>query len=278
MFQPIVPIGGVAGWKLLERTQDRQLEAFVNSPEIKRNIDHFRENAGKINTIDEFFADRRVLEVALGAYGLQDEIFKTAYLQKVVSDGVFDDSDFANRLTDKRFAEFAQAVGFGDGVPYLLKAETVREKFITRYIDRAFEVSLGNVDQNMRLASNFKREIAEIASDPSADTSGWFKVLGRSDLRAVLDGALGMPSEFAGIDVDQQRAEIESRMASLIGSRSPTALNDPANVDKLIQRFLFRAEAEAGPNALTPGATALTLLQSSSFSGAGGQNLFQSLL
>lgn len=277
MYTPALPLSGLAGWRFLERTDDRQREAFANSAEIKRNVDYFREKAGEIETIDEFFADRRILEVTLGAFGLQDEIDKRAFLRKVVEEGIFDDGDFANRLQDDRYARFAQAVGFGDDIPYLLNTTNARERIIEGYLDQMYEVSLGNVDTNMRLAANFTRQIADIATDPAVESAGWFKVLGRADLREVLDTALNLPTEFAAIDLDQQREVIEEKMFSLIGSRSAAALADPANVDKLIERFFLFKEIEQGPSANTPGMAALTILQSG-FSGAGGANLFQSLL
>jgi hypothetical protein len=48
--------------------------------------------------------------------------------------------------------------------------------------------------------------------------------------------------------------------------------------EAVIRRFFTQSALAAGPSALTPGATALTLLQSNGLGAQGAANLFQSAL
>ena len=73
-FQPIVPLTGYVGWRFLQNTLERQQETFNQSSQVQRDTTYFRENIGKIQTAEELVNDRRLLSVALGAYGLDEDI------------------------------------------------------------------------------------------------------------------------------------------------------------------------------------------------------------
>ncbi len=79
-YTPVLPVTGYAGWTLLNRTMAKQTAAFVKSPEIKRDEDYFRANIGKINTAADLVKDRRLLTVALGAFGLDADINNKAFI------------------------------------------------------------------------------------------------------------------------------------------------------------------------------------------------------
>jgi len=97
-FQPIIPLAGVAGWQYIQRTQETQQEAYSQSPIQKREIEYFRENISKATTAEELVSDRTLLKVALGAFGLDDDLNKQAYVRKVLEEGTDADDAFANRM------------------------------------------------------------------------------------------------------------------------------------------------------------------------------------
>mgnify|MGYP000126734112 CR=1 FL=1 len=67
-FQPVVPTSGLAGWRFLQATLQRQTEAFENSHEIKSNTAYFSEKIASVTSAEELVADRRLLSIALGAF------------------------------------------------------------------------------------------------------------------------------------------------------------------------------------------------------------------
>ena len=274
-FQPVIPAGGLAGLRFLDRTYDRQFALFNRDPLLRRDIEHFREVAPGIDSAAALVTDTRALRVALGAFGLEEELPKRAFVRKVLEEGTLDPRALANRLADPAWKTFAAALGFGD-LGSTLGREGVREELVERFRVRQFERATGDVDVNMRLALNFRREIGRIAESGSVETGGWFRVMGSRPLRAVIEKALGLPSQFGALDVDAQRGELERLSRKRFGGESPAVFRDPAKVEEAIRVFLARAQAEAGPTGATRGATALTLLQSAAIGPAASGNLFAS--
>lgn len=273
-FTPQIPLAGLAGWRFLERTQASQQAAFEKGPALQREIDYFRENIGKVASAEELVADRRLLKVALGAFGLEGEVDKKAFVRRILEGGVDDPSSLANRLTEPGFKKLAAAFGFGDAGGARTGEAGFGEKIASDYRTRAFEAAVGETNNDMRLALNFRREIAELAQ---GETGGsWYKAIGSSRLREVFEKAYGLPASFGQLDVDRQRDILRDKTSAMFGTADLTAFADPANVEKVIDRFLVRAQIEAGPSLTAPGAAALTLLRNSSGS-AGLLNLIASL-
>ena len=113
----------------------------------------------------------------------------------------------------------------------------------------------------MRLAMNFRREIAELAARartaPAGSPCSAPSRCARSSRRRF-----GLPKQFGQIDIDKQREILADKTGALFGKSTLDAFKDPAAVEKVITRFLARAQIEGGITATTPGAGALTLLQS----------------
>jgi hypothetical protein len=268
-FRPTIPLSGVAGWRFLERTQERQQAAFEKSPEIGREAAYFESRIASVTTAADLVADRRLLGVALTAFGLEAEIDKRAFLRKVLEEGTTDTGDFATRLTDPAWRKLADAFGFGNPGGARTGQPGFAAKIVAAYKTRAFEAAVGETDNDLRLAMNFRREIAELAAQGTEGAS-WFAVLGSKPLRQVFEKAYGLPSAFGKVDIDRQREVMRDKTAALFGGDTLAVFKDPAAVAKLVDRFLARAQIDAGVTATGPAAAALTLLQSMSTGGSQG--------
>ena len=279
-FQPIVPIGGVAGFLFVERTREAQQEVFDRSPQLEREVAYFRENVATIGSAEELVADRTLLTVALGAFGLEDEIDKRYFLQKILEEGSEESDALANRLVDTRYREFAAAFGFGDLLGSRVQQSDFAERIVDAYKTRQFEVAVGNVDNSIRLSLNFEREIAGFLPETDAvDQAGtaWFRIMGNEPIRAVIQSALGIPDAVSALDIDRQREIFEDKATQIYGTSSVNLFQDPENVDRVIRDFLAREQIESGPSASTPGMSALTLLSSSGLGTASTANLLLSI-
>lgn len=267
-FQPMVPLAGVAGWRFLERTQATQQAAFEKGPELKRDIAYFEANIGKIASVADLIADRRLLKVALGAFGLEGEIDKKAFLRKILEEGTEKPTALANRMVASGMKEFAEAFGFGNVGGSRVKAPGFTPTIVAAYKTRAFEAAVGEANNDLRLAMNFRREIANLSK--GAEGGSWFTVLASKPMRAVFEKVFNLPKEFGRIDVDRQRDVLREKTRAMFGTDKLTAFADPANVQKVIDRFLARAQIDAGPGAASPAASALSLLQGMSRGGSQG--------
>lgn len=258
-FTPLIPVDGLAGWSFLKTTLPRQTEFFNSSPDIQRDIAYFEEHMPNVSTLDDLMGDRRLLKVALGAFGLQDEINKGAFVRKVLSDGTDDQSDFAVRLNNSNYLAFAEEIAVGEDGGINISSESI-SNMATQYERQSFEIELGNVNQNMRLALNFEREIEDLSNQNLTEAGGWFRVMGSTPLRSVIEAAFNLPSEFSALDIDRQKDILADKSQQLFGGSSIEVFQDSENVETLIRQFLLREGLNSGPTASTPGFAALSLL------------------
>jgi hypothetical protein len=275
-FSPVIPLGGVPGWALLQRVEADQRAVFDRRPDVARLTAAFEAKIASVESAADLVADRQLLRVALGAFGLEEEIDKRAFVRRALESDPADPRSFANRLVDGRYKRLAEAFGFGA----LTGPETKRPGFANRIVaafrERAFEVAVGESDQSMRLALNARRELANYATGRDPDNAGWFAVLGDRPVRAVVEKALGLQESFGQLDIDRQKDEIRSKVRNAFGDSSLAVFSDPEALDTLIRRFLVREALASGPTAATRGSAALQLL-SGGLGAGGAQNLVLSL-
>lgn len=262
-FQPVLPLTGYAGWRFLERTLESQQTAFAKSQPITRAAEYFRENIPKIRTAEDLVSDRRLLAVALGAFGLDDDINNQAFIRRILEDGTIADGALANRLADKRYQEFSRTFGFGDSPVPRTVLPAFADRIISRFEDRQFERAVGDQNKNLRLALNLKQGLSDIVNSTNSGNAQWFSIMGNKPLRNVFQTALGLPSGLASIDIDQQLGVFKDRAKSVLGTDNIADVAAPANQEKLVRLFLIRAEADS-IKTVSGASTALTLLQSSS--------------
>lgn len=262
MFQPVLPLSGFPGWILLNRTLESQTDAFNASPQIQRDTEYFAENIGTVSTAAELVEDRRLLTVALGAFGLEDDINNRALIQKVLEDGTSDPASIANRLSDDRYAQLSSAFGFGNA---LFGANTgdpgFGERIVEQFRTRSFEAAVGQQDGSLRLALNATRELADMAGEDVSNDTLWFRVLGTPPLREVFERALNLPSTFGQIDIERQLDEFKDRAERVLGVESFSDFADEALREELVRGYLLR-EQVSGIAGLSAQSIALSLLRS----------------
>ncbi|MGR3514783.1 MAG: DUF1217 domain-containing protein [Paracoccaceae bacterium] len=260
-FQPITPASGNLGWIFLTASRERQQVAFNASPPIKTNTDYFLENVASIQSAEDLVKDRRLLAVALGAFGLDDDINNTFFVKKVLEEGTLADDAFANRLSDRRYFAMADAFGFHLDPPNTALSN-FGDQVVEHFQTRQFEVAIGAQDETLRLSLSAARDLEDLASRSLGEDTAWFTVMGNPPLRKVFETALGLPPQLAAIDLDQQLEEFRGRALDLFAASDPSAFSEPELREKLIQNYLFRAELEASRSATSSGSIALSLLQS----------------
>lgn len=261
-FQPVVPFGGIAGWAFLNRTRESQQKAFDASPAMVRDTERFAEQIGAIDTAEELVADRRLLAVALGAFGLEDDIDNKFFIRKILEDGTLQPDALANRLSDKRYLAFSKAFGFGDFDVPNTKLSDFPEKIITAYQTRQFEIGIGNQYENLRLAISLGRELGTVLDRNTSENGKWFTIMGTPPLRKVFETALGLPISTASLDIDVQLRTFKEKAARVFGDDTVSQFSDAAAQEKLTRLFLARSEIDSQNFGNSPAANALTLLQS----------------
>lgn len=257
-FQPVIPFGGFAGWAFLKRTMATQQAALQASSTNQRDEAYFREKIGKIETADDLVSDRRLLRVALTAYGLEGDINNKAFIRKVLEDGTLKEGALSGRLANKQYEKFSAAFGFGDFSVPRSQLSDFADKTLALYQARQFESAVGEQNNGFRLALNTERELGSLAAKSGSEDTKWFTVMGNAPLRQTFQTALGLPSSFASIDLDQQLSVLKSRAESLFGDDRISQFTDPDKMTKLVRTYLARSEIS---NIASPTASASVALQ-----------------
>ena len=92
--------------KSLNRTASETVNA--------RDADYYKENIGKVGSVDEFLDDYRLYSYAMKAFGLEEMTYAKAFMKKVLDSDLTDTASFANSLTDERYRNFAAAFSFSE--------------------------------------------------------------------------------------------------------------------------------------------------------------------
>ena len=258
---PSAPIGGIAGWRFMQRTQESQMEAFAATPALDRELAYFKENISKVESVDDLIGDFTLFKVALGAFGMEDKIADKFFFKKVLAEGSEADGAFALRLTDTAYREMSEAFGFGNAGGVRVGESDFAQKITDAYQVRQFEKAVGESDSAMRLALNLEREVGKYANGEFPETVGWFQLMANTPLREVFETALGLPASIGSLDVDRQREIFQDANERVFGSRSMDVFQNPENVDKLLRNFFAQEQINSGPGPLTKGMGALTLMQ-----------------
>ena len=250
--QPAFPI-----YQALTKTREKQFSLFEKGPLIEREVAYFMKEAKKVETIDDFLNNRRLMAVALSAFGMDEEIQYMGRIRKVMSESIDDKGALMNKLIDPRFKQIATAFALGDVGTLKLGTNSFLREIVEKYKANEFEKFLGEQNPALREVEYFKRNIGKVENT--------YNILGDKVLRAVVTFALQLPIEIALQSIEKQKALIDKRL-------DIEDLQDPEFIDKFVRRFLILKDSEATQNGFTFGAGStvknayvVTLLQ-----GAGG--------
>lgn len=275
MYQPVIPLSGNTGWQFLQKTYDRQLESFSNSSQVKADRAYFTEKFAKPVTQEAFLDDKRLLRVALTAFGLGGEEWKRGFIDKVLTESADPESTFLARLNNTQYKAFAKAFTPVDG-KIAIEPEAL-EKIASAYSTAAFEAAVGEVDDTMRLALNYQSDIAGLMGSGSSETAILYRILGDVPVRAVLEGALNLPGSMSTLDIDRQAEMLKEGLQSKLGINDVHDLADPEKVDQVIRRYHALQSLSNGAAGTSSASNALTLLNGGiGLGGQGGINLLLS--
>lgn len=252
MVLSISGLGSQLALKLIDSTHDRQIETLASSGQHQRAVETFRERIGQITSPEELVQDYEVYSFVMKAFDLEDQIFGKAMIRKILESDPDDKKSLVNKLTDDRFNELSEAMGFtaagGEAVIPDLGDTDWQDSIVSRYYEQTLTNSYTEENENVGAVLEFRSKVGELDS--------WYKVLKNEDLTSFFLTALGLPKEMAAIDVDKQ-AQLLAKSYDL------EKLSDPEEQQRMITRYLAIADV-ANPQTTKVNSAALTILQSTS--------------
>ena len=219
--------------KLVDATENTQLELIRNQAQHSRAIEHFKENIGDIETVDQLMEDQELYAFVMRAFDLEDQIFGKAMMEKVLKSNIEEDDALVNRLTDTRFKDLYNEMGFGtDGEGNLNTILTSwQDRMVDRYVERQFINSVADGNETVANVLEMRNEAPEIENV--------FEILTDSGMTEFFQPVLGLPSQLSGLDIDKQASLIKSKLDF-------DDLKDPETLEKMITKYVAISEALSG--------------------------------
>uniref|UniRef100_Q07NF0 DUF1217 domain-containing protein n=1 Tax=Rhodopseudomonas palustris (strain BisA53) TaxID=316055 RepID=Q07NF0_RHOP5 len=121
------------GFDLVARNLRRSLTLVAQQTDVTRAASYYKENIGKVKTVDDFMKNDRLYRYAMKAYGLEDMTFAKAFMKKVLESDLTDSKSFANKLTDKRYQEFAAAFSFNSATTAVAQTSYQTDEMVGLY-------------------------------------------------------------------------------------------------------------------------------------------------
>ena len=223
-------ISTLVSYKLAASDIDKTIQRVSEQPTVSREVDYYLENIGNVKSIKDLTSDYRLFSFAMKAHGLGDMTYAKAFMEKVLTEGTGDGS-FANSLSDKRYADFAETFDFKSFDTAATSFTKTQQGVVDKYLRQTLEEQAGDENQGVRLALYFQRKADNIDS--------FYQILADPALSQVVRTTLGLPDSIASADLDKQ-VEMFSKRLDL------ETLADPDKLDKLLERFTTMWEVNNG--------------------------------
>lgn len=154
-----------------------------------REATYYKENIGKVSSVDEFLDDYRLYSYAMKAYGLEEMTYAKAFMRKVLESDISDADSFANQLTDDRYRTFAAAFSFGSAGETSAQTEAQLDAVIGLYTATA-----ANAGATMKEETRYYNAVIDTVK--SAD-----QLLNNERLRTYVFTAYGIDQAYYSRDV-----------------------------------------------------------------------------
>ncbi|MBX3531285.1 MAG: DUF1217 domain-containing protein [Rhizobiaceae bacterium] len=212
-----------ASYQLLARDIDRSLATVSKQPAVARETAYFNENIGNVKTVEEFVGDSRLFNYAMKAHGLSDMAYAKAFMIKMLNEGVSEPTAFANKLTDKRYAEFVKTFNFAARGEEAVNFSPARDGTAAKYQIEAFNNGVDPLNETLQAqVKYFKENIVKVTSVDefmaATDLYGIaMKAYGLGDriedtafMRQILEEGVSDPDSLANRQTDAKYAEFAS--------------------------------------------------------------------
>lgn len=130
-------------YHLIARDIGKAIDRVESQPTVERETEYYLKNIKNVKSIDEFVKNDRLFKYAMKAHGLQDMAYAKAFMVKALKEGITSKDSFANKLTDKRYAEFVKSFNFAELGPQATTYNKAQQGAVSQYLVKA---ELGGLD------------------------------------------------------------------------------------------------------------------------------------
>lgn len=216
-----------------------------------------------VDSVNGLLSDSRLVKVMLGSYGFDPSKVTKDFLQKVFSSDLSDPKSFANTQGDQRWAQLAGSFNFdktgkiSSVTPTGAMDRRAQITTVDNYYQQTLEVQAGDENAGTRLALYFERMAPTISSA--------YDILADTALLQFFKTSYQLSDSFSSLNVDTQAQKVNQLM-------NLKDLSDPDKVKTMVKKFT--AFYDMQNNSFSGGASALSVLQSSSGASISADTLF----
>ncbi|HEY1096821.1 MAG TPA: DUF1217 domain-containing protein, partial [Alphaproteobacteria bacterium] len=95
-------------WQVLLKDPAKQIDKFAKNKDIQRDLEYFKKNIGKFETVEDLLKDQRATRVLLSAYDLENEMTGLGRIKKILTEDPTSSNALSAKLIDKRFSIIAK--------------------------------------------------------------------------------------------------------------------------------------------------------------------------
>lgn len=222
-------------YQLISDDINRSLAVTANQASVKLESEYYLKTVSTVRSLDEFIADSRLFRFAMNAFGLGELAHAKGYMRKILEEGISNPDSLGNRTNDTRITDFARTFDFESFDELTTSRTATRDDVVSRFVRQTLEETAGEQDgEGVRLALYFERQAPQIGSV--------LDILADRALYEVVRSVLGLPSEFAAVDIERQAAVLGERL-DVADFQDPDALRD------FLVRFTAIWDATEAPQA-----------------------------
>lgn len=247
-----------ASYQLITRDLSRTMERLQAQPMVERETSYYLDNITKVKSIEEFVSNDRLFRYAMKAHGLQDMAYAKAFMVKALTEGISDPNSFANKLTDKRYAEFVKSYNFAALKEDATVYNPAQQGTTNRYMLEAVNAGVDPLNSALQTETDYYLEnivdvksIDDLLTDDRLFTYA-VKAFGLLDkisdkpfIRQVLEGGIDDPESFANKLTDKRFVALAESFDFMGHGETATTYN-PAQAPA-VQRYMRQTlEEDAG--------------------------------
>lgn len=107
-------ISTFVSYRTLTADLAKSVQRTLSNAQVAREHAYYKENIGKVQSVDDLLKDQRLYAYAMKAHGLEDMTYAKAFMRKVLESDVNDADSFVRKLVDQRYLAFARAFNFNE--------------------------------------------------------------------------------------------------------------------------------------------------------------------
>lgn len=215
-------------YRIAEKQGDKGYASFSSRRDVQRDVERGLAALDKVTSVDELFKNYRALEFVTSALGISSRLANPGLLKRALLSDPDDSKSLINQLNSASLKNAQASLKLRENGVATLKSQSYLDELADSYKRTRYEQNIAQNNPEVTSARYFKANVKDA-------TDNIYKILGDRVLRDVVTTTLGLPQEIAVQPVETQARAVTTRL-------DITRFNDPAFVDKFIQRYLNTAD------------------------------------